>query len=51
MVAFCDVKGDGVRSTGLATQWAALLKEEVVEVRFGGGDLGDGGEYDVKPIT
>ena len=51
MVAFCDVKGDGVRSTGLATQWAALLKEEVVEVRFGGGDLGDGGEYDVKPKT
>jgi hypothetical protein len=26
MVAFCDVKGDGVRSSGLAAQWAALVR-------------------------
>jgi hypothetical protein len=28
VIAFCDVKGDGVRSAGLATQWATLEGEE-----------------------
>ena len=38
MVAFARDVSDGVRSAGLATRWTALLKEEAVEVRFGGGD-------------
>ena len=39
MVAFARDVSDGVRSAGLATRWTALLKEETVEVRLGGGDL------------